>query len=131
MVHDDVIAEARPRGRGIVAIRVEEAVDHRQPVRLPVSQAGADQLAAHAPDRGRAVFDDVRIDRGMLNHVGIILLVHPRHAAARMTRAEIAAQQLELSSLRRSNLRCVALGTNSSVTTRTDTQAAQPAHEGR
>ena len=32
----------------------------------------------------------------MLDHVGIIALVHLRHAAAGMARGEIAAEQLEL-----------------------------------
>src|SRR3546814_7412784 len=57
-------------------LRVEEAVDHRQPVALPIGQAAADEATAAAVARRLAIFDHIAVDRGLLDHVGEILLVH-------------------------------------------------------
>ena len=46
--------------------------------------------------RWLAVLDDVAGDRRMLDHVGIVALVHAAHPAARMAAGEIAAEKLEL-----------------------------------
>src|SRR3546814_14598831 len=55
-------------------LRVEEAVDHRQSVALPVGEAATDKAAAAAV-RGRfAIFDHIAVDRRLLDHVGEILL---------------------------------------------------------
>ena len=65
-------------------IGIEEAVDHRQPVRLLVGQARADQPAGNAVPGRLAIFDDEGVDRRMLDHIGIIALVHLGHPAARV-----------------------------------------------
>src|SRR3546814_11414035 len=63
---------------------VEEAVDHRQSVALPVGQAATDETA-FAVVRGRlAIFDHIAVDRGLLDHVGEILLVHVRSEERRV-----------------------------------------------
>ncbi len=78
-------------------IGVVEAVDHRQPVALPVGQTGPDQPAGGDPVcRRLAVFDDIAGDRGVFHHVGKIDLVHRGHAAARMALTQVTLQQVEL-----------------------------------
>src|SRR6202008_2541480 len=68
----------------------------RESVALLVGQARPDQLARGPVDRGLAIFHDMRMDGGLLDHVGIVELIHARHPAAGLTRAEITPQQLEL-----------------------------------
>ena len=92
MVENDVGAEALAG----VGPDIEEAVDHRQAVALLVGQAGADELARLAVLRRLAIFDDVGPDRGLLDHVGKVALVHLGHSAARVPDREIAAEQLIL-----------------------------------
>src|SRR3546814_6606225 len=71
----------------------EEAVDHRQSVALRVGQAATDETA-FAVVRGRlAIFDHIAVDRGLLDHVGEILLVHVGHPAVGMARGEIGTKQ--------------------------------------
>ncbi len=72
---------------------IEEAVDHAEAVGLLVGEAGADQLAGPAVDRGLAIFDDISADRGLLDHVGEVMLVHFRHSAAGVPLGEILAEQ--------------------------------------
>jgi hypothetical protein len=92
-IEDDVVAEpGTQRMIGLV-----EAVDHRQPVPLPVGQAGADEAARrHAVGRGFAILDDIACDRRMLDHVGEVDFVHRRHAATGMAYAKVLLQQIEL-----------------------------------
>src|SRR6185369_7788092 len=92
MVEDDVGAEALPRVRS----DVKEAVDHAEAVGLLVAEAGPDQPPRPAVNRGLTIFDDVGPDRGLLDHVGKVALVHLGHPAAGVTHREIAAEQLIL-----------------------------------
>src|SRR3546814_1787969 len=92
MVEDDRGAQSFARGM----LRVEEALDHRQPVALPIGQAAADEATAAAVARRLAIFDHIAVDRGLLDHVGEILLVHVGHAAVGVAREQIGAQKLIL-----------------------------------
>jgi hypothetical protein len=74
-------------------IRIEEGIDHRQPVGLLVGQAGADQAAGAAVHRRLTIFDHIGLDRALLDHVGKVALVHVDHAAARMPRLQVATEQ--------------------------------------
>src|SRR3546814_20235554 len=87
VIHDDEIAEAVALGM----VGIEEAVDHRQPIRLPIGEAGADEPALLARGGGLAIFDHERGDRALPDHVGIIALLHTRHAAPGMPCREIPA----------------------------------------
>src|SRR3546814_7206491 len=72
---------------------VEEAVDHRQSDALPDGQAATDETA-FAVVRGRlAIFDHIAVDRGLLDHVGEILLVHVGNSAVGMARGEIGRKE--------------------------------------
>src|SRR5690242_14625467 len=60
MIENDVVPKTRPR----LMFRVVEAVDHRQPVPLPVGEACADQAALLPVPRGFPVLDDKARHRG-------------------------------------------------------------------
>ena len=92
MIEDDVIAQSLARGM----LRIVKAVDHREAVSLPVSEASAHQAARAAVGQRLAIFDQAAGDGRMLDHVGIIHLVHGGHAAFWMALIEIFEQQLEL-----------------------------------
>jgi hypothetical protein len=92
VVEDD----ERPEPLARVRPDIEEAVDHAQAVALLVAEAGGDQPAGPSVDGGLAIFDNEGVDRSLLDHVGEIALVHLGHAAARVARREVAAQQLIL-----------------------------------
>ncbi len=92
MIHDDKIAKARaPFGFGIV-----KTVDHRQAVGLLVGQARADKLARPSKAARGAIFDDMAAYRRLFDHVGIVHIVHPGHAARRVALRQIAPQQVIL-----------------------------------
>src|SRR5690606_16600992 len=92
MIENNVVPKPGPH----LMFRVVEAVDHRQPVPLPVGQAGADQAALPPVRRGFPIFDDKAGNGRVFHHVRVIYLVHGGHAAPRMAAAEIALKQLEL-----------------------------------
>ena len=84
------------------------------------------------------------LDRRLFHHGDVVEQVHVRHAAAGVAARQIFLQQRELlarrlgrqmvrsmSALRRSTRFIVRVGANSAATTRTETQAAQPSHDGR
>src|SRR3546814_1985051 len=80
MIGDDIGAQSLAHRMACV----EEAVDHRQSVALPVGQAATDETA-FAVVRGRlAIFDHIAVDRGLLDHVGEILLVHVDRKSTRL-----------------------------------------------
>src|SRR3546814_5623596 len=53
-------------------------------------------LFRSAVARRLAIFDHIAVDRGLLDHVGEILLVHVGHAAVGVAREQIGAQKLIL-----------------------------------
>src|SRR3546814_16895920 len=61
VVHDDEVAQPL----AMLQLRIEEAVDHRQAIALPVGQAGADQPAGAAILARLAIFDAMAFTRGL------------------------------------------------------------------
>ena len=92
MIENDVIAQPL----AILAGGIEKAVDHRQSIGLLIGQTGADQFAGAAVHGGLAIFDHIAVHGRLLDHVGIIRVVHIVHPAIGMTGGEIIAQQLIL-----------------------------------
>src|SRR3546814_461414 len=92
MVENDVCAEARSARM----VRIIEAVDHRETIGLAVGETAADEATGPAVDDRLAIFENQRVDRRLLDHVAVIVGVHPRHSAFGMTAVEIAAQQVVL-----------------------------------
>ena len=87
VIEDHPGAEPAARGvRGIV-----KAVDHREPIALHIGDARRREAAA-----GIAILDQPRLDRSLLDHIGVIDRVHLGHATGRMALGHIAAQQLIL-----------------------------------
>ena len=77
-------------------IGLKKAVNHRQAIALPISQAGTHKATGAAISARLTIFDHMGVDRCRLDHVGIIHIIHLRHAAAWMARRQIAPEQLIL-----------------------------------
>ena len=91
MIQNGELAQAAAR-----EARLEEAVDHRQAVREHVGQHHADQIPGPGALGWQAVFDQMGADGRVLDHGDIVVPSHVAHAAARVARQQIAAQQVEL-----------------------------------
>ena len=74
--------------------RIEERIDHREPVGHHVGQRHGDQRLVLW--LAEPVLDQHRLHRRVLDHVFIVDEVHRRHAATGVTGLEIALEQGEL-----------------------------------
>src|SRR5690606_37446669 len=92
MIENDIVTKTRTTSM----LRVVETVNHRQPVTLPVGQAGTDQATRLAFPRGFSIVNDIAVYRRMFYHVREIALIHLRHTASGMPATEIFAEQFEL-----------------------------------
>src|SRR5690606_19793580 len=92
VIENDVVPKPGTR----LMFRVVEAVDHRQPVPLPVGQAGADQTTLPPVRRRFPIFDDKAGNGSVFHHVRVIYLVHGGHATPGMPTSEIELEQFEL-----------------------------------
>lgn len=82
-------------------VRVEERIDHGQPVAHQIGQGHCNQLAfrlvAYALTGNTfPVFDQPGVDVGVFHHDRIVERRHIRHAAALVTIIQIASKQCEL-----------------------------------
>ena len=86
-----------PRERS-ASVRVVERVDHRQAVVHLVGQADGEEVARApagdaAVDAAAAILDDAGVDVAVLDHHRVVEHRHVGHAAVRMARVEVAAEQ--------------------------------------
>jgi hypothetical protein len=93
MIEDHIGAQRALPGCG-----VEERVDHRQTVRQCVGQSAGHEIAIAASGDatvgvGHAVFDDVGVDRRVLDHHRVIQHRHIGHAAISVAGIEIVPEQ--------------------------------------
>ncbi len=92
MVEDHEGAE-----RALAGVRIEERIDHRQPVAEHVGERDRQQLpGAAAVDGGigaaPAVFDQAGVDVAVLDHHGVVEHGHVGHAAVAVAGVEIGAE---------------------------------------
>src|SRR5690606_17554105 len=92
VIENDIVPKPGPR----LMLRVVEAVNHRQPIPLPICEAGTDQSTLPPVRRGFPIFDDKAGNRRVFHHVGVIYFVHGSHATAGMPAREVSLQQFEL-----------------------------------
>src|SRR5690606_8169509 len=92
MIENDIVPKPRPR----LMFRVVEAVDHRQPVSLPIRQAGADQATLPPVRRGFPVFHHKAGNGSVFHHICVIDFIHRGHPPSGMALAKVALQQIEL-----------------------------------
>jgi len=92
VVHDDEVAKAA----AIFDVGIVKAVDHRHAVALLIGQARTHQFAEPTKSCGRAIFHHMALNRRLFDHVGIIHIIHVRHAAFWVAGRQIAAEQIIL-----------------------------------
>ena len=93
----DVIEDHQRAERALAGVRIEERIDHRQPVAEHVGERDRQQFpGAAAVDAGirsaPAVFDQARIDVAVLDHHGVVEHGHVGHAAVAVAGVEIGAE---------------------------------------
>src|SRR5690606_24666316 len=92
VIEDDVVPKPRTR----LMLWVIEAVDHRQPIPLPVGEAGADETPWLSVRSRFPVFKHKTRHGGVCHHVRVRDLVHCGDAAARVPLAQVALEKFEL-----------------------------------
>ena len=92
VVENDEVAQ--PLAIGV--FRIVEGVDHRKAIALTIRQTRAHKAAGRAINGGLAILNQMAGDRRVFHHVGVIELIHRRHATIGMAHAKVLAEKLKL-----------------------------------